>query len=200
VPVSHGIAVLARLADRPEKVKMSVERNGTTMELPLILAYTDQGPNLGISFRTQNHVVKSSSLGSAFADGARETWSTFSLSVESLGLLFRGVNILKAVSGPARITYMVGTTATQSVAQNGAGGIVIAFNFLAFLSIALFIMNLLPIPSLDGGMIVMFVIEAIRKKPLKTKTIYRYQVIGMAFILGLFLLACLSDILFFAGK
>jgi len=61
-------------------------------------------------------------------------------------------------------------------------------------------MNLLPIPALDGGMILMFVIEGLRRRPLRTKTVYRFQFIGMAFILALFVLATVSDLIFFAGK
>jgi regulator of sigma E protease len=199
-PVQHGIEALSFLADRPEKVVISVERGSQTLDMPVILSYTNSGSNLGISFKTLTHTVRSADLGAAFSDGLGETWHTFAVSIQSLGLLFRGVNILKAVSGPARITYLVGTTATEGISENGAGGIVIVFNFLAFLSIALFIMNLLPIPSLDGGMIVLYLIEVARRRPLKTRTIYYYQMIGMAFILGLFILAAMSDLFYFSGK
>jgi regulator of sigma E protease len=61
-------------------------------------------------------------------------------------------------------------------------------------------MNLLPIPALDGGQIVLSLIEWIKRKPLKTITIYRYQFIGTAMILALFVLATFSDILFFSGR
>jgi regulator of sigma E protease len=73
-------------------------------------------------------------------------------------------------------------------------------NFLAFLSISLFIMNLLPIPALDGGQIVMFVTEGIRRRALRPITIYRYQAIGATFILALFVFVSFGDLLFFAAK
>ena len=73
-------------------------------------------------------------------------------------------------------------------------------SFLAFLSISLFLMNLLPIPALDGGQIVLSLVEIIKRKPLLTKTIYRFQFVGAAMIIALFFLATFSDVLFFAGK
>jgi regulator of sigma E protease len=200
LPVRHGIEALSYLADRPEKASIGVDRKGVALVFPLVLSYGSNGANLGISFATMDHVVRSSSIGAAFSDGLAETWKTFSVSIQGLGLLFRGVNILKAISGPARITYLVGRTATEGLAQNGPEGLVLVFNFLAFLSIALFIMNLLPIPSLDGGMILMFIIETIRRRALRTRTIYRFQFIGMTFILALFVLSAVSDLFWFTGK
>lgn len=196
----HAIEALALLADRPERVALGLDRAGQSVEARLVLSWSEGASNLGLSFKTRQHTVKSANLGAAFGDGLAETWRTFAISVKSLGLLFKGVDVLKAVSGPARITYMVGSTAKEGMASGGAGGLVVAFNFLAFLSIGLFIMNLLPIPALDGGMILMFLIEAVRRRPLKTTTIYRYQFVGMAFILALFVLATVSDLIFFAGK
>ncbi len=199
-PARHAIELLSHLANRPERLVLGVERGGERFEARIVLSYAERGSNLGISFATQPHTVRSEGFGAAIVDGLSETWNTFALSVKGLVTLFRGVDLLKAISGPARITWMVGTTATEGIAAGGANGIVIAFNFLSFLSIGLFLMNLLPIPALDGGMILMFFIEGLRSRPLKTRTIYRFQFIGMAFVFALFVLATLSDLFFFAGK
>ena len=186
--------------DKPEKATFGILRNGEALSLPLIILYNDTGADLGIAYSSLEHIVRSDSIAKAIPDGVSETWKMFTVEVQGLGLLFRGVNILKAISGPARITYLIGTTTKDSFTQNGAGGLIVVINFLAFLSIALFLMNLLPIPALDGGMIIIFLVEAIRRLPLKTKTIYRYQIIGMVFILSLFALAAFSDLLYFSGK
>ena len=69
-------------------------------------------------------------------------------------------------------------------------------NFLGLLSIALFFMNLLPIPALDGGQILLFIIEALRGKPMKPITIYRYQFVGVIFIFGLLIFTTVSDLSF----
>jgi regulator of sigma E protease len=111
-----------------------------------------------------------------------------------------GVDLLKALSGPARITYMVGQSATEGIQRSAQGGLAVPLNFLAFLSISLFIMNLLPIPALDGGQIAMFIVEGVRRRALRPITIYRYQTIGVVFILAIFVFASIGDLIFFAAK
>jgi regulator of sigma E protease len=199
--VQHAIEALSLLSSKPERVTLGLDRNGQHIDAPLVLSWTDSGTsNLGLSFETQTRTIRSASVGAAFGDGLAQTWKTFSISIKGLGLLFRGVNLFKAVSGPARITYLVGRSATESFQHNGSGGMALPFNFLAFLSIGLFIMNLLPIPALDGGLILLFVIEWLRRRPLRALTVYRFQYIGVAFIMALFLFATVGDVLFFTAK
>lgn len=198
-PVTHAVEFEAMLSGHTNKAILGIERKSSFMELPVIVD-SSAGPGLGIGFPTVEHLTRSPNAGAAIVDGLSQTWRTLSDSVQSIGLLFRGVNVLKAVSGPARIIYYTGAVAENSVSQSGAMGVASYFDFLAFISIALFIMNLLPIPALDGGMILMFLIEILARKPLKTATVYKFQMIGWAFIMALFALALLSDIIFFAGK
>jgi regulator of sigma E protease len=61
-------------------------------------------------------------------------------------------------------------------------------------------MNLLPIPLLDGGSILLFLIELVRRKAAKVKTVFRYQTIGMVVVAALFILSTVSDVLFFSGR
>ncbi len=200
-PVIHAIEALSYLASRPERVKFTLLRNGSRVEASVVLAWTDAGEsNLGLGFRSQTKTYRAQSLGSAIEGGAAETWKTFSISLKSLGLLFKGVDLLKAVSGPARITYFVGRSASEGMKAGSQAGLALPLNFLAFLSIGLFIMNLLPIPALDGGQVVLFLTEIVRRRPLKVLTVYRFQFVGAAFILAIFLFATVGDVLFFAAK
>ena len=200
-PIRHAIEALSFFADAPERISLGYLRGDQVLESRLVLTWAENGQsNLGLTFRSQPHTVRSDSFFTAIGDGARKTVETFVISIKGIGLLFSGVNVLKAVSGPARITWMVGRTASEGMASGGIAGIVIAVEFLAFLSIGLFIMNLLPIPALDGGMIILFIIEATRRRPLKTTTIYRFQFIGAAFIFALFILSTVSDFIFFSSK
>jgi regulator of sigma E protease len=201
IPVDNSIGIAAALAGKPERATLTVLRSDSLIEEPLVLTYDANGqPNVGLDFVSVSHTEKASSFADAVSKGAAETWSTLALSVKGIGLLFSGVNVLKAVSGPARITYMVGNTAKESIKASGFGGIPTILSFLAFLSVSLFLMNLLPIPALDGGQLLLSVVEAAKRKPLHTKTIYRFQFVGTAMILALFFLAAFSDLLFFAGK
>jgi regulator of sigma E protease len=200
-PVNHAIEALSYLSTRPEKARFTLLRNGSIIEASVVLAWTDAGDsNLGLGFKSQIKTYRAESLGGAVAGGAAETWKTFSISFKSLGLLFRGVDLLKAVSGPARITYFVGRSASEGMKSGSTGGIALPLNFLAFLSIGLFIMNLLPIPALDGGQVLLFLTEIVRRRPLRVITVYRFQFVGAALILALFLFATVGDVLFFAAK
>lgn len=198
-PIAHAIEFEAMLVGHTSQATLGVERKGKLLELPIAVDPTTGG-SLGIGFVTQDHLDRSANAGAAISDGFTKTWQTFTDSLMSIGLLFRGVDVLKAVSGPARIIYYTGTVAENSVSQSGARGMASFFGFLAFISVALFLMNLLPIPALDGGMILMFLAEIISGKPLKTRTVYRFQLVGWVFIVSLFVLAILSDILFFVAK
>lgn len=198
--LGHEMELRARLAPEPQKINLGVERDGAIIDLPVVPNWSNKKPTLGMTFHLDSKVVRSENFGAAIKDGGVKTWTTFIDSVRGIGLLFRGVNVLKAISGPARITYFAGTIAVDSVEENGIGGIVGYFDFLAFLSIALFLMNLLPIPALDGGMIVLFIAELIKRSSLKTRTVYIYQLVGMTLIFGLFALALLSDVLYFSAR
>lgn len=136
----------------------------------------------------------------AIAEGAIQTGSIMSLTVKSIGILFKGVNITKTVSGPARITTMLGDTVKQGFKAGFHEGIVSTLEFLALLSVSLFMMNLLPIPLLDGGLILFSLIEFITRKKISPKVLYYIQFIGIAFIALLLVLALIGDISYFIPK
>jgi len=200
-PVRHVIEALSFLSSRPERVVLTVERGGTRLDFTTVLSWNDKGgSDLGLAFKAPIKTVKALSFAEAVGMGASETWKTFSVSVVGLATLFRGVDVLRAVSGPARITWLVGQSASEGIARSGIVGLAIPLSFLAFLSIGLFIMNLLPIPALDGGQTVIYAVELVRGKALSPRAIYRYQLVGAAFILAIFVLATVGDILFFASR
>ena len=71
------------------------------------------------------------------------------------------------------------------------------FNLMAVISISLFFMNLLPIPVLDGGLILIALIETVTRKKLNPRIQYYVQFIGLAFIIFLFIIGTYSDISYF---
>ncbi|MCL2389219.1 MAG: site-2 protease family protein, partial [Elusimicrobia bacterium] len=76
-----------------------------------------------------------------------------------------------------------------------ASGLEQYLQLLAVISVALGLFNLLPIPLVDGGMIVLFTVEGITGKRIKTKVIEVYNYIGLAFILTIFVFATYNDLL-----
>ena len=197
----YTVAMLRVLSDQPPVVSLEYERDGEIKNTDLVLSYTGEGiPDIGITYEAvRYHTPPYSPLG-AVIKGTGEVWKTLVISVRSLGLLFRGIDLTQAVSGPVRITYMVGDIAAEGFGQSIGTGISSMANFLALISITLCIMNLLPLPILDGGMIVLFIIEIIKGHPLHPKAVYAFQTIGVVLIFGLMAFAVFGDILFLAQR
>jgi regulator of sigma E protease len=189
------------LASKPAKIPITFERNGTRQTATLVLVYGERGnPDLGIEFAF--HVYRSPRMGPLGAVGRslEETWNTIGLTVKGIGLLFQGIKLRNAVAGPLRITYYIGSAATSGFELSVRAGFVSFFRFLAFLSVVLFLMNLVPIPAMDGGQIVLFVVEILRGRPVRSRLIWRLQVIGFSLLIGLSLFVTFSDVLFFMGR
>lgn len=118
--------------------------------------------------------------------GVKRVWSFTSMTIKGLGRMITGSESLKSVAGPVGIGNLAGKTLQI--------GPVAFLTFLAMLSISLGILNLLPVPILDGGNIVIFLWELITgMKPSPTVSLWLTR-IGVAFILGLMGLAFFNDI------
>ena len=90
------------------------------------------------------------------------------------------------LSGPIGIAQMAGEMAQF--------GMVTLLNFAAFLSLNLGILNLFPIPALDGGHFLTLLVEAVRGKPMSTKALQYAQAVGVALLVTLMLFATKNDI------
>jgi len=202
VPVDSTMAIVGYLsAHKPAKASITYRRAGVESASDVVLTYSADGSaDLGLGWKTKTLTVKAANPAQAVAMGLSETAKTISATYRGIASLFMGTNVLKAISGPVRITWMVGTVAASGFSAASTGGLSVAINFLAALSIGLFAMNLLPIPLLDGGSIVLYLFELIRRKAAKVKTVLRYQTIGMVAVAALFILSTLSDVLFFSRK
>jgi regulator of sigma E protease len=200
-PLPYTVALAKQLENKPNVLSVELDRGGAVLGRELVVSYADDGStDLGLEFETiRFHTPRLSPL-AALAKGASESWKTFTLSLRSFSLLFRGVDLTKAVSGPVRITYMVGDVAAEGFGQSVGAGVSAVASFLALLSVALCLMNLLPIPALDGGLVILFLIEAIIRRPLRPKTVYLFQLVGSAIIFGLLLFSIFGDILFLFGR
>jgi regulator of sigma E protease len=94
----------------------------------------------------------------------------------------------------------MGDIAASGFGQSIGSGLRSFADFIALISVALCVMNLLPLPILDGGMIVLFLVEMIRRKPAHPKAVTIFQYSGMVIIFALMILAVFGDILFFVRQ
>lgn len=136
----------------------------------------------------------------AICQGVSQTCKMLSLTIKSIGVLFKGVDVTNAVSGPARISSMLGESAHEGFSQDFKTGAIVLCQFVALISVSLFIMNLLPIPVLDGGLILFALIQAVTKRQIPPKIQYRIQVIGVLIIAALFMLGLSGDIRYFVTR
>jgi regulator of sigma E protease len=198
----YTVKLIPIMDEMPDVLNLEYERNGRIMQTLIPITYTDNGADRNFGFDWEPVIIRYPSLNlfSALAKGTSETIKTFVISVRSLSLLFRGVDLTQAVSGPIRITYMVGEVATEGFGQSIGTGISSMASFLSLISIALCIMNLLPLPILDGGMIILHAIEGIRRKPLNPRAINAFQTVGVVLIFGLMIFAIFGDILFLTRR
>ncbi|GHV95587.1 zinc metalloprotease [Spirochaetia bacterium] len=185
----------------PAALSLAYERNGAAAETRLNPEYRESGEiNMGFTWAAVKYRTPLLSFPAAIAKGTSESWKTLVVSLRSLRLLFKGIDLTQAVSGPVRITYMMGDMATQGFQQSLGTGVRSLADFLALISIALCVMNLLPLPILDGGMIVLFIIEIIRRKPLHPRAISVFQTLGAVLIFGLMIFAVFGDILYLVRR
>lgn len=98
----------------------------------------------------------------SIARGTQETWRLITLSFDMIGNLITGQVSVKNLSGPVGIAVGAGTSVSY--------GLVAFLSFLALISVNLGVFNLLPLPVLDGGHLMYYIIELFRKKPVSEKT------------------------------
>jgi regulator of sigma E protease len=181
---------------RPDgKVVLQVERDGARIDVPLTLGSRGEGKAasgyLGAGVKGVEwppEMLREVSFGplEAIGEGARRTWTMSVLTLDSLKKMLFGELSVKNLSGPITIAKVAGASAQSGVAD--------FLNFLAYLSISLGVLNLLPIPVLDGGHLLFYLIEWARGRPLSDRVQGWGVQIGISLVVGVMLLALVNDL------
>ncbi|MCL2161098.1 MAG: RIP metalloprotease RseP [Betaproteobacteria bacterium] len=122
----------------------------------------------------------------AMARAVSRTWETSTLTLKSIGQMILGNISVKNISGPITIADIAGKSAQHGLAS--------FIHFLAFISISLGILNLLPIPVLDGGHLLYYAVEFIKGSALSDRFMELGQKVGMVILLMLMVFALFNDI------
>jgi regulator of sigma E protease len=130
-------------------------------------------------------VIKKENIPNAFADSIVRTGEISVLTLVSIVKLIQRVIPMDTIGGPILIVQMAGEQASK--------GFLNFFIFMAIININLGVLNLLPIPILDGGHLLFLGIEAIRRKPLSERVIAVSQKIGLAILLTLMAFVIYND-------
>lgn len=191
-PVMDGMAFVEKVrasADMP--LAILVERGGR--ELLLTVTPERAGPagqeigRIAVQVPMMPEMTTvSTSLPASLLRGVERTWDTSVLSVSMIGKMITGQASIKNITGPITIADYAGQTARSSWISY--------LSFIAFISISLGVMNLLPIPVLDGGHLLYYLVEIVTGKPVSERVGAFAQRIGMGLLLLLMLVAAFNDI------
>ena len=168
-----------------QPLNLTVERNKKVINLSIIPVKneTTGKPSIGVMSAL---AYDKQGIISAIKIGFQQTYELTVLLLSSLGILISGGASVNDLAGPVGIYKLIGEAAQA--------GIVLLLSFTAFLSINLGILNLLPIPALDGSRIVFALVEAIRRKPLEPEKEGFIHWLGFLFLITLMILVTYNDI------
>ena len=179
-------------------LSVAVERGADTLELTVVperrtLADGTVYHRIGVAARAQALVVPRTRPGpvGAIIYGASETWHWVRLTVDFLVGMFSMRISPRNLGGPILITQVSGDAARA--------GLEALLSFMALLSVNLAVLNLLPIPVLDGGHLVFLLIEAVRGRPVSLEQRIRLTKVGFVLILMLMTFAIGNDLVRWIG-
>ncbi len=122
----------------------------------------------------------------AVAAAVARTWQMSALTLKMMGRMVTGDVSVKNISGPIQIAQVAGFSAQV--------GVVSFLSFLAIVSISLGVLNLLPVPMLDGGHLLYYAVEAVKGSPVSDQTMEMGARVGLLMLAGLMSLAFYNDI------
>jgi regulator of sigma E protease len=196
-PISDWRQWVDYVKKRPEiTIKLVIDRQGAQLNLPITPKSSQSGEvtegKIGASVLIpeglMNSMMAEYSLSplEAIPVAFKTTYDYSTVTLRMMGKMLIGKASVKNLSGPISIAQIAGQSASM--------GLVHFIKFMALVSVSLGVLNLLPIPVLDGGHLLFFGIEAIKGSPVPEKAQIFFQQVGMALLLLLMVTAMVVDI------
>jgi regulator of sigma E protease len=196
MPVRSPADVAAGTNAKPlAEIVFRIERDATAFDVALVTEETEAaGRRIGIAgvrLKVDPDVARQLAITvrygvlDAVGQGMRKTWELSVFTLRMLGRIVTGAASLKNISGPITLADYAG--------QSAQAGALVFVSYLALISISLGVLNLLPIPLLDGGQLLYYFAEVARGHPLSDRAFEVGQRIGMAMLAALMALALFND-------
>lgn len=188
-PVINWYQVSSYIRSNVDKdIVITVKRNNEEVTAT-VKPMKDQAAGYGVIgiINLQKTIVKKFGVIESIAHGLGRMYELTKLTFDVLKRLFSLKLSIETLGGPIMIAKLTG-----EAAQSGISDLIA---FMAFMSLQLGILNLLPMPVLDGGWIVFLIIEKIKGSPLNKKTMEVAQTIGFALLITLIIIVSYNDIL-----
>lgn len=187
VPIERAAQVIEavqRSVDRA--LRFEVLRDGAEVTLAVTPQLQEEVGRIGAGLqdRLAMQTVRYGPLES-IGHGARQTWEMSAFSLRMMGKMLTGELSVRNLSGPVTIADLAGQTVRV--------GWIAYLSFLALISISLGVLNLLPIPVLDGGHLVYYALEALKGSPLSERFMIVTQKAGLAIIMMMMAVALFND-------
>ena len=173
-----------------------IERAGRELDIPVTAEAVEQGGRrvglAGVRLRVDPAMLERAAVVVRYGpvesllQGARKTWELSAFTVRMLGRIVVGDASLKNISGPLTMADIAG--------QSAQAGTLVFVSYLALISISLGVLNLLPVPLLDGGHLLYYLAEIIKGSPVSDRALEVGQRIGMAMLAVLMALALFNDV------
>jgi regulator of sigma E protease len=197
VPVTTWEQLVRAIRERPDaRLRLTIERGGVPLGIELVPdAVAENGTRIGrigvsprIPAAETERIVVRVSYGpvDSLAKAAAKTWDISVFSLRMLGKMLIGEVSWKHLSGPVTIADYAGQSAQM--------GWLSFATFLALISISLGVLNLLPIPLLDGGHLMYYSLEFIKGSPVSERAMELGQRVGLALLLFVMAFAFYNDI------
>ena len=188
---------VALVRERPERaIALVVEREGAQVGLVVTPRRVEAGGQVfgqvgmvaeGVEWPAEYRREVRYGPGAALVRALVTTWDNSAMILASIGKMLIGDISVRHLSGPITIAKVAGASAQY--------GVVPLLQFMALLSVSLGVLNLLPIPVLDGGHLMYYGVEAVRGKPLSEHVQELGYRIGLSLVIGLMVLALYNDVL-----
>ncbi|MGA7749583.1 MAG: RIP metalloprotease RseP [Gallionella sp.] len=197
VTIQRWMDAVEILRAHPEQtVRLDIQRGGKTLNIAVVpRAVVESGKTVGkigaapqVDKQARQAMFTEVSYGpmEALVQSLRKTWETSAISLEMMGKMVMGEVSIKNLSGPITIADYAGQSAKM--------GMVAYLSFLALISISLGVLNLLPIPLLDGGHLLYYVAELLKGSPVSDQAWEIGQKVGIALLGTLMVFAIYNDI------
>jgi regulator of sigma E protease len=182
-----------------EPLVMTIDRGGREVVLnvePNIVEFRDGDGNVQkigqLGIRSDKREFRSHGLFSALSSAVDQTWFVTTATLKGAGQMITGARDTSELSGPLGILKMSGDAASRG--EDITDRLLSLFNFMIFVSISLGLINLFPIPMLDGGHLLFYAFEAVKGKPLGEKYMEFAFRIGLTLVLMLMVFATWNDL------